>query len=1307
MPYGFRVLLLAVVVLALGAPTASAQNAERRALDYLAANASRHALSTADAAAAEVISTAPGLRGKATHVYLTQRHNGLEVVPARMTVSILEDGRVLSAMGGLESALALRAPSPVPSISAADAVRALAFSAGLQPTAPLSVAAQKSGSEVMLTGGGMSPYLIPAQLVYAADERGDLVLAWETSIYQNDHQHDWAGFVDAATGRVFGVQDRVVHDTFGPAEGTHAHEVRQPAAEHVAAVAPMLPRADAAAGGAAYRVYEMPVESPYFSTPAAPQDGRTLASGVEDLEASPFGWHDTDGAAGAEYTTSRGNNVFAYPDTDDNNSPDSDGIPDGGAALQFDFPVDFAQQPSAYKEAAVTNLFYWNNLIHDILWQYGFDEASGNFQVNNYGRGGNDFDDAVFAEAQDGGGTNNANFWTPTDLGGGALGPRPRMQMYRGANTSPNTDGDLDNLVIVHEYGHGISIRLTGGALDVDCLRNSEQMGEGWSDWYGALLTIEPGDTGADRRGVGTYLFGQGATGNGIRPAPYSTDFAINDYTYGRTTGGLSVPHGIGFVWATALWELTWDLIDAFGFDPDVHNADGTAGNQKVMALVTEALKIQPCSPGFVDGRDAILAADEALYGGAHTDMIWAAFARRGLGALANQGSSDSNSDNVESFVEPEQNPPAAVTDLSVVPDGDAAALLFTATGDDGTSGTAAAYDIRVADAPITSDAEFDAATQLATDAVPQEAGMPEAVRVEGLDFETTYHFALKVRDESFNVSPLSNSAEGTTLAAPIATLPAGSIDAYLAEGQTQLTARIRNDGPSSLSYSLGLREAPTTLGRRAATASAKASAPAARAFAPTPEVKGALQPGGVAQRSGSGGPDAFGYRWVDSNEPSGPVYDWADISGSGTALSLGDDDSQTVTLPGPFPFYGTDRTSVTISSNGYLTFGTDGTDYTNDPIPDADDPNAIIALFWDDLNPSAGGTVYHETLADGRFVVQYEGVSPYSGSGTVTAQAILQPGGAIVLQYQDVSMTTSSATIGIENDDASDGLQVVNNADYVENGLAVRIAALFVDAAPSAGLVPAGGSADVVLTFDATGLAEGVYNAEMTVFTNDPAAPETVIPVSMTVGSDASANLSTNALDIDVVAGETADGTVTLSNPGGADLTWALDGPPGGYPAWMDVDVTGGSLAPGEAQVITFTVDASNHDADDVEVAMLSLQSNDPNNPSLALEVTMRVMPPVAGEDAASEIYTLGQPYPNPSQGSARVDLEVADAQIVIAELYDTLGRRVATVHDGPVAAGARVTMELRDGSLAAGTYVLRVAGETFADARRLTVSR
>ena len=211
-------------------------------------------------------------------------------------------------------------------------------------------------------------------------------------------------------------------------------------------------------------------------------------------------------------------------------------------------------------------------------------------------------------------------------------------------------DGGFDNGIIAHEYGHGISNRLAGGPSAAGCLQNNEQMGEGWSDWFALMVTMNSTDLPNDGRGIGTFAIDQSITGGGIRPARYNTDFADNGFTY-NASNTLSQPHGVGFVWATMLWDLTWAYIDKYGFDSDLYNGNG--GNNKVMKLVIDGLKLQPCSPGFVDGRDAILAADMIETGGVNQCLIWEVFVNRGLGVNAVQGDTDSRDDQIEDFTMP------------------------------------------------------------------------------------------------------------------------------------------------------------------------------------------------------------------------------------------------------------------------------------------------------------------------------------------------------------------------------------------------------------------------------------------------------------------------------------------------------------------------------------------------------------------------------------------------------------------------------------------------------------------------------
>jgi hypothetical protein len=381
-------------------------------------------------------------------------------------------------------------------------------------------------------------------------------------------------------------------------------------------------------------VYARPLESPAHATPATPLDGRVVVSAPADAVASPFGWHDVDGRPGADFVTTRGNNSRAYTDLDADDLPDSESEAACGEGLVCDFSLDLSSAPSAYRPAAVTNLFYWTNLVHDVQYRYGFDEAAGNFQENTYGRGGRG-GDAVRAEAQDGLGANNANSAAPP------YGPSPRMQMYAWTTTSPSRDGDLDGGIIVHEYAHGVSNRLVGGPSNVNCLANPQQPGEGISDFFTLVYTARPGDTGPDGRGIGTYALGQPPSGRGIRTQRYSTDSAVNSWTY-ESINGASRPHGVGAVWAQVLWEAYWALVGAHGFDDNLYDATGNAGNQRAMLYVTEGLKNTACSPTFTQARDGIIQAAQTLHGGEDVCRLWTTFAAFGLGidAVSNGPSS-------------------------------------------------------------------------------------------------------------------------------------------------------------------------------------------------------------------------------------------------------------------------------------------------------------------------------------------------------------------------------------------------------------------------------------------------------------------------------------------------------------------------------------------------------------------------------------------------------------------------------------------------------------------------------------------
>jgi hypothetical protein len=99
------------------------------------------------------------------------------------------------------------------------------------------------------------------------------------------------------------------------------------------------------------------------------------------------------------------------------------------------------------------------------------------------------------------------------------------------------------------------------------------------------------------------------------------------------------------------LWVMTWALVqETSSINPNIYNAAGNGGNNIALQLVMEGLKLQPCSPGFVDGRNAILKADTILYGAAHSAVIWQAFASRGLGYSALQASTNNIKDGTAAY---------------------------------------------------------------------------------------------------------------------------------------------------------------------------------------------------------------------------------------------------------------------------------------------------------------------------------------------------------------------------------------------------------------------------------------------------------------------------------------------------------------------------------------------------------------------------------------------------------------------------------------------------------------------------------
>ena len=567
-----------------------------------------------------------------THIRFLQMVDGFQVYGTESSLHISKAGTILSKRLQFVERESFHFSNSEAAIAPLQAVVAVAAHMNYQIVNPIKFLENKTlkPNEVWMSNGGISMRDIRAELAYVLTDENTFKLIWEVEIRPLDDEHWWVFQVNAEDGSVIGKVD-ITQNCYPFNEEAHSHDYNKNLFRIEKNLTLNTPANNSC--DSCYEVFALPFASPYAGD-------RTIVEHPADAIASPFGWHDLNGEEGAESTLTSGNNANAYEGNDNFGHQ-----PDGGISLNFTgypFDQEFSED-FQYEDASITNIFYWANILHDITYRYGFTEAAGNFQHNNYQNGGAPRD-ALILECQSTFRPCNASFSTQGD------GIPPVLTV----NLCGDKDGAFDATVIAHEWGHGLSDRLTDGWLR--CLTHRETPSEGWSDWLALVVTIQPEDTGETPKAIANYLRNQGPDGTGIRTFPYSTDMNVNPHTYESvaTTKGV---HPIGSIWGEILWEATWSLIDAYGFNPDIYNFTGDintdAGNIMAIAVVIEGLKFTHCRPGFVDARDAIIQAASQIYGGDVVCVLWEAFAKRGLGYFADQGSSESTTDGIASFDTP------------------------------------------------------------------------------------------------------------------------------------------------------------------------------------------------------------------------------------------------------------------------------------------------------------------------------------------------------------------------------------------------------------------------------------------------------------------------------------------------------------------------------------------------------------------------------------------------------------------------------------------------------------------------------
>ncbi len=264
-----------------------------------------------------------------------------------------------------------------------------------------------------------------------------------------------------------------------------------------------------------------------------------------------------------------------------------------------------------------------------------------------------------------------------------------------------------------------------------------------------------------------------------------------------------------------------------------------------------------------------------------------------------------------------------------------------------------------------------------------------------------------------------------------------------------------------------------------------------------------------AAHVSQAGGPDFYGYRWEDSNDPGGPAFAWIDASG-GTGVALANDDFIAgVPLAFSFRYYGWVFNEIGVGSNGWLSFNGSFPTFPT-AVPRADFCAGAVAPYARDLSPQGAAYVRYLTVGtapDRRFVIEYNQVPESEGGSPATFEVILyERTNAIRFQYLVAPNVPEG--FGIESPDESLGLgnggtgETFIDPSLVEDEYAIEFTAPpeWLSMTPTTASLGPGGVVDLVVTMDADGIAGGEYHAQLSIRSNDPVAPVVTVPVSLFV---------------------------------------------------------------------------------------------------------------------------------------------------------------------------------------------------------------
>jgi subtilisin-like proprotein convertase family protein len=634
-------------------PPSPGRTASAVALDFLHRNAGLYGLSSAQVRTLEVLGESRGGPGGLRVARLRQTFRGLPVFQSETRAVVDHEGRLVATVGRLAPGLADSGEplDPAGLLPAEEALRLALRSLriGIEEAPIRTLPSDSPGwSSNLAVDHPRVTRPVPGRLVWFPLAAGVATPAWAQVITYRG-PGDWYTVVDALSGDML---YRKNIERRASTEETRFSLYARSSGLPADSPAPASPNTATVGSSQQY-----------------PEIARStlLMSALQDSTASPEGWI----ADGGDTTT--GNNVDAYLDRDADDLPDAgsldrDGRPVGNpdaSARDRDFlgttPRDYVFTPPpvggnpdlgdspdtpGYQRGSVAQLFATVNWFHDRLYGLGFDEGAGNFQQDNFGRGGLG-GDPVLAGAHYGAAlllSDSANVSPAPD----GLPLIARFSLFQGPY--PARDSALDAEIVLHELTHGMTNRIIGDAAGLNWTPGLG-MGEGWSDYYAlSLLNDEPTDDPDGQYAMGayaSYLIAYLLEDNyvyGLRRFPYTTDNTVNPLTWADAdditddmSGGIPTSllgfelagawetHNLGEIWGLTLWEARSRVIAQ-------HGGDVAAGNEAMLRVVTDALFLTPVDPSFTEARDAIFDADCAANACAHEQALWEGFADRGLG---------------------------------------------------------------------------------------------------------------------------------------------------------------------------------------------------------------------------------------------------------------------------------------------------------------------------------------------------------------------------------------------------------------------------------------------------------------------------------------------------------------------------------------------------------------------------------------------------------------------------------------------------------------------------------------------------